>query len=796
MKKLIAFFMLIAFCAMPTAFGIDAEAVNLKTSDAFEDNQQDLITASSAGRGLSPVEKMYNSRENIQAGNVLRQVGYDNFRPTSGAPALTGKYGDNYKLSIGEKISVLSYGESVDIMAMSGASLITPMTMTEVGSNGTIFVPGIGPVKAEGRSIGEVEAEVNKIARSKYSNLKMKLQIPSGSGFSIFVYGEVNKPGKVFVSSNSSILDALSAAGGVKKTGTLRNIKYNGKYVDLYNSIFLGNDDSIVVKANDKIYVDKIKNTMAIKNGISNPGIYEFKTGETINDIMKYTGDLLVTTQREEVTMVSFDKSKKQKEARNVAWLTAKTTKLENGDSVQFRELYNGVENLVTIQGNIKHPATYAYKEGMRLSDILKSEDELLEETFINQAVIRRISGKDNTIETIPVFLKEFFSGMNDPILMPRDVITIYKSTNSQFVDVFGCINTPKHIPYIPGMTLNDIMTDIKFMESNVPEIKSNEEPEQTEQKIEGEDVKIAVATQNLNNLIPTENVAVEITTPNGSTSIHYLYDIMISSDKTKSIALGPEDKVFFRTLRDNEIMKTVKVSGFVKHPGVFHFVKGQNLVDIIEVAGGLDEDADLRGIVFRRANIHGKQVDLAKKNNDRDIRLLEGRMASGYKQSEQDQNLKLTALEQMRNDEAKIAGRYNGQIALNIKSNDLSKISKIDNVELQDGDDIYIPRVSNYVAVIGEVYSEQSFMYRNGSNVKSYIKLVGGYTPNANRFRVYRVGINGRAEKVRMRTKVTPGDTIVVPRRIAGNDWITPICQTIQSIGYIFIMAFGINKW
>ena len=74
MKKLVAFFMLIAFCAMPTAFGIDAEAVNLKTSDAFEDNQQDLVTASSAGGGLSPVEKMYNSIPSINFLLFLREA--------------------------------------------------------------------------------------------------------------------------------------------------------------------------------------------------------------------------------------------------------------------------------------------------------------------------------------------------------------------------------------------------------------------------------------------------------------------------------------------------------------------------------------------------------------------------------------------------------------------------------------------------------------------------------------------------------------------------------------------------
>lgn len=793
-KKLIAVFILFAFCTTSTVLATDPQAVNLSKNDVFENNYQSLNNEHSVKQPLSTIEKMYNGIENAISGNVLHQVGYNQFNYSAGGGnTSTGKYDASYKLSIGEKIDILSYGDSVDVISLSGSNLVQPKTSTEVGSNGSIFIPGVGLIKADGRTLGDVEKEANRLAKSKYTNMSIKLQIPSGNGYSVFVYGEVNRPGKVYISNNSSILDVLGAAGGVKKSGTLRNIKYNNKNIDLYNALFLGNDDGIIVKANDKIFVGKIGNTIALKNGVPVSGIYEFKQGEKLKDIVKYAGGLLVTTLKEEVTMVGFDKKSKQKAAQNIQWDIALSTPLTNGDSFEFKEIYNGVENLVTIQGNIKHPATYAYKPNMRLSDILKSENELLEETFIYQAVIRRVSGKNNEIETIPIFLKEFFNGMNDPILQPRDVITIYKSTNSSFVDIYGCINTPKHIPYTTNMTLNDVMTDIKFMES---EVKNNYEVEFNTDK-KGDDIKLKMSTENSNKLIPTENIAVEITNKDGTnTQIYYLYDIMINSDSIKVIKIAPEDRIFFRTLRNNEAMKTVKISGFVKRPGVYSFIKGQKLTDIITIAGGLNDDADLRGIVFRRQNLKNKQVTLARKNNERDVKLLEGRIAAGYKQAETDQKLKLEMIEQLREENATIGKQYNGQIALNIKSNDLSKISKIDNIEMQDGDDIYIPRMAKYVAVIGEVYNEQAFIYTNGSTVKKYIKQVGGYTPNANRFRIYKVGVNGRAEKVHMHTHVSSGDTIVVPRRIAGNDWITPICQTLQGLASIFIMAFAINKW
>lgn len=794
LKKLFTLFILVAFCSMQPALALDSDT----KMDAFRNIEEDINLSYEK---LSPIEKIYNTPDNADSGNLLYQAGYSQFAGRGAVNTAAGKYDSDYRLTIGERINVLSYGNSVDVISLSGSNLIIPIRATEVGSNGYIFIPGLGPIKADGRKLGDVEKEANSLAKKKYSNMNIKLQIPPGNGYSVFVYGEVNRPGKVYVSNNSSVFDALMAAGGVKKTGTLRNIKYNDKTIDLYSTLFLGDDKGIIVKVNDKIYVDKIKNTMAIKNGVVNPGIYEFKTGETLGDMVKYAGGMLVTASTNDVTMLRFDKKLGQKVAKDMPYSEAKNVKLSDGDYTRFKVMYNSVENLVTIRGNVKHPDVYAYREGMRLSDILKSEDEFKEETFIYQAVIRRISKNGNTVETIPVYLKEFFAGMNDPILQPRDVITIYKNTNSDFVDVYGCINTPKHIPYKDKMTLSDIMSDIQFIESALKpaeETKTkDEEKSETPVVKEGENIKIKASTENLNQLIPTEKVAVEITNGDGTNvRTYYLYDVMVKSDKIKTIELNPDDKVFFRTLRENEIMKTIKISGFVKKPGVYSFIKGQKLTDVIEMAGGLDEDADLRGIIFKRTNLREKQVYTAIKNNEKDIKLLEGRLASGYKQDEAAQKMKLSMLEQMQENEEIIKRQYNGQISLNIKSNDLSKISNTYNVLMQDGDDIYIPRKANYVSVIGEVYNEQSFVYTNGSKVKKYIKQVGGYTPNANRFRLYKVGVNGKAERVSMGTRIEAGDTIVVPRKIAGNDYLTPIVQTIQGVAYALFMCFAVNKW
>ena len=689
-------------------------------------------------------------------------------------------------------------------MAITGSNLLKPVVQVEVDSKGDIFIPGIGVVKAENKTIKEVETLMNQKANAKYKSLKIKLNVASGQDFSVFVYGQVKKPGKVIINNNSSIMDALGAAGGVKKTGTLRKIRYTSgkktREVDLYKTIFAGNDDDIILRPNDKIFVGGIGNVVAFRNGVAVPGIYEMKDHESLKDIASFAGGLLPGTQSTEVTLTSLDSKTLQRTAKNVSWVEASRTKLSSGDSVEFRDIYNVAENTVVIQGNIKHPATYAYKPGMRLSDILKDEKELLEETFITQAVIRRISGKDNTIETIPIFLKEFFAGMNDPILQPRDVINIYKNTNSQFVDVYGAISMPKHIVYTDDMRLDDVLTEVQFVDSKINEQKENDKKDEnirnTSLKTQNGTTTALIGNARTDSrVISAENIACEITSEDGTTQVYYLYDIMITSNRIKNIKLLPNDKVFFRTLRDNEFIKNVKVSGFVNQPGVFKFVEGKKLEDLIQMAGGLADEADLRGVIYTRKSIKAKQIDLAKKNADRDIQLIEGRMASAYKASDKELAARADMVSMLKDEEKTLSQKYEGQIALNIKTQDITKIRKIDNISVQDGDEIYIPRMSKHVSVLGEVYNEQSFMYKS-KRAGRYIREVGGYTPNASRFRKYKVGVNGRAEKIRLFSKIEPGDTIVVPRKVAGNDWYSPLLSVFSSLANLAIMSVAISKW
>ena len=760
----------------------------------------------------SPIEKIFSSDINtMQAGSsdvntvILKQIGYDFFQNVSTSGM--GKYDGTYKLNIGEKVKVYLWGDSVDVLSLNGSSLISPVADAQVDSQGNLFVPGIGETKADGYSVADVEKSLQTMASRKFSNIKVRLSVSDQSDFAVFVYGYVNKPGKVAVGHNSSIIEALAAAGGVNKSGSLRSITYTSssgqkQKVDLYETIFRGKDSNIRLRPNDRIFVGNIGAVIAIKNGVKIPGIYELSPSENIWNIISYAGGLLPSTDKSVLNIRTYNSQTGERTSKDIQKDAFASTKLSNGDIVEFRELYGKAENFITLEGNVKQPAIFEYKEGMKLSDILKDKNDLQEETFIYQAVIKRIDGDGQQVKVIPVSLEDFFNGGNNPSLEPRDVITVYKSTNTNFIEVYGCIDRPKQIPYTDTLTLKDVLADIQFIvsansDANIKDVNNNEELPTEEPAADSENTKMAIAASTSSVLLPSSNVAVEITDKDQNTKTYYLYDIFIQTDQTKSIKINPYDKIMFRPLRENEIIKTVKVSGFVNKPGVYRFVEGKKLADMIEQAGGLDDEADLRGIVFTRASLANKSRKMVEEKNMKDIKLIQGQMASNLRPTQDDTEARMQMMKDIEEDNQNISSQLFGRIALDIKNNDLSKIKKDQNIEIQDGDEIFIPKESNHVTVIGEVYNETSFLYKDGKKAGYYIKMGGGYTPNARRTKIYKIGVNGRAKRTHLLTSnsIEPGDTIVIPRKIRGNDWVDMVTKSLQTIVGMLSSVFILTK-
>ena len=89
------------------------------------------------------------------------------------------------------------------------------------------------------------------------------------------------------------------------------------------------------------------------------------------------------------------------------------------------------------------------------------------------------------------------------------------------------------------------------------------------------------------------------------------------------------------------------------------------------------------------------------------------------------------------------------------------------------EGDSLIIPKKKEEVTIIGEVRKPVSVLYEPRLGLNSYLQKAGGYTDLSNKKAIYIVKANGdvidpkRGGWLR-RSKISPGDTIVVPLDIS----------------------------
>lgn len=734
--------------------------------------------------GFSTIEKMYNNSN--QGKFALKQFGYDTFNSMKSLSA--SRVSPDYKLNSGDKINVFFWGDSIDLIAITGNSFLRSTGDVPVDNEGNLFVPGVGIIPAKGRTTKEVENQISSSLSGKFADLKVKVTLSAPDSFPVVIMGNVRTPGRVNANGSSTLLDLLIMAGGVSKDGSLRNITYinssdkSKTNIDMYELLIKGSFKSIRFKEGDVILVKPIGKVIGLKEGVKNPAIFEFKAGESLKDIIGYAGGFLPSVNQKNLLVESFDLSAGQKKVIEVKKEELGKLNPKDGDVLSFKGLYDQPENIISLEGNIKHPGSFEYKKGMKLSEVLKSKDELLAKTFTDQAVIERITGVDRHVVSIPVSLVDFFNGYENPDLMPMDKIKIYPSTSMETVEVSGCVKNPGLIPYKNGMTIRTLLGSVELgSESGINYVNSGTKPD-----------------------FKTSNIVVEITNPNeknlSGTRTVYLYDLLTKNDLNINTVIQPGDKVLFRSVEKFESPRTVSILGYVNNPGVYSINRGMKIKDAINLAGGLSPDGYLKGLVLLRPMI----LEAQKKEMQKSMTKLQEDILikSSYIQAS-NPGVSVNMKEYLENQKGLLellqekASENYGRISINIKTSDINQLSEDENIELSEGDEIFIPFMSSHVLVMGEVLNQTALAYKPGRTVKYYINNVGGTTNQADKGRIIIVKANGISKKVQNQSTATlePGDAILVPKKVRiPINWmalIKDVAQTISStLSTVYVMT------
>ena len=272
-----------------------------------------------------------------------------------------------------------------------------------VDSEGRIFIPRIGPVSVAGVRYGDLAADLTRRFNQQYKKVDVSVVIGHLHGLTVYVTGYAVSPGAYTISSLSTMIDAVLAAGGPSGGGSFRSVKLmrGGQLVsslDLYDLLLKGDKShDVSVQNEDVLTIEPVGPEIAITGSVNQEAIYEAKPGETLGDMLGYAGGLnsLADTSRLLVARLA-DLDKTGSEEFTLA--VARKAPVERGDIVRVLSLANIARPqerqavLVTIEGEVDRPGRYYLAPGATIGDLLGQVGGLTGGAFVYGTEVNRES--------------------------------------------------------------------------------------------------------------------------------------------------------------------------------------------------------------------------------------------------------------------------------------------------------------------------------------------------------------------------------------------------------------------
>jgi protein involved in polysaccharide export with SLBB domain len=698
---------------------------------------------------LSPINSIGSVYENIlrninvHPDSMLSQLsvfGFDVFsqaKPSTFAPSDFASVPAEYPIHAGDEIIVMLWGR------------INEEYPLRVLRTGTINIPRIGPVSVAGLPFETVQKNILDRVGS-IEGVHASVTMGQLRSIGIFIVGEVASPGFYTISSLSNITNALFAAGGPTRRGSLRNIqlKRNGQLVtsiDYYDFLLSGSDrSSLRLQSGDVIYVPIVQSMAAIAGNVRRCGLYELKGKTQLSDLIKLAGGLTPSAWSNRIQVERFI----NRQFQGVLDIESSNDDIPqfeilDGDIVKIFPILLKDKNAVYLSGNVLRPGKYEFRKGMRINDIIHGYPELLPETYFNYAIILRQNPETFSYQIFPFNLRLVLDTpslvSSNILLEPKDEVVIY---NKDFfepdrnVSVEGAVTKPGTFKLLENMKIRDLILQAGGLRLEA----SRKRGELYRRNVEGKQAE----TQ----------------------KIEFCIECAMRDDSSNNLLLMRSDRVYIRQKQGWEDERKVTLNGRFVYPGTYVILEEETLGALLKRSGGFKDDAYLSASVFTRKSV--KELELKRKNEylqQLDINMLNLSSELALNDKNQEAKELRSQLSGLRAKLSEIAP--SGRVII-----DLSKPEQYDSFALEDGDQIYIPRNMNTISVIGDVYNPSTFTFNDGKlSPWYYIESSGGLRETADKKHIYVVKANGLVITKNMQRissiALAPGDAIVVPQRV-----------------------------
>lgn len=697
---------------------------------------------------------------------ALKPFGYDLFAqyPSTFEPLTNVPVPSNYIVGPGDSIDVFLYGSQNHAYQMV------------VGRDGHVNFPQLGPLNVGGQLFSEVQSEIESRVARQMIGVHASVSMAQTRAIQIYVMGDTFEPGAYTISGLGTITSALYAAGGIRKTGSLRNIqlKRDGVVVgklDLYDLLIRGSTayDAKLLQG-DVVFVPPVGPTIAIDGEVERPAIYEIKGEATPSDVVALAGGMTPDADTSKATLTRI-----MPDGQRVVLaldLTAgrEAQRLRNGDLIHIPRLRPTLDSAVELQGHVYTGGAYFYRPGMRLTDVIRSVADLEPDSDLHYVLIRRELPPDRRVIALSANLAAALAAPGsqaDVPLMPRDQITVFDLSSSrdriiqpiledlrmestaqqpqQVVSAEGRVNVPGQYPLEPGMTVADL-------------IRAGGGLADAAYAGKAELTRYVVTA---NGTRQTQLIDVDLTAA-------------LSGNPAANVRLRPYDVLSVKEVSQWTNQENITLTGEVRFPGLYSIKPGETLKSVIERAGGLTQYAFPQGAVFTRMELRQReqeQMDQLAQRMKVELGVLALRAvatSSGANTGSASSALIVgrSLLGQLQGEKAV------GRLVINLPRIVSEPANSPYDVVLRSGDELIVPKFEQEVTVIGEVQDPTSHLYNPDLSRDDYIRLSGGFTAQADAKRVYVVRADGsvvanagsRWFNRGSNVEIHPGDTVVVP--------------------------------
>lgn len=661
---------------------------------------------------------------------------------------------ENYRLGPGDEVIIDIWGENERSLR------------EEISPEGNIMVEQVGPVYLNGLTIKEANAKLRGVFGQIYAGVsgdspasEVRVTLGRLRTIQVNVMGEVEMPGTYRLSSFATVFHALYQAGGVTDIGTLRNIRVlrSGREVasvDIYKYLFHGDSkDDIRLEEGDIVLVPSYDLLVEVTGCVKRPMRYEMEAGEPLSQLLAYAGGFTGDAYGREVRVVRT--MGREHELFNVDSVGYGTFALMDGDSVVVGRVLDRYANRIEVQGAVYRPGMYELGEGTHtVRELIGRAEGLREDAFRGRALLFR-ERDDLTPEIVAVDLEGVLSGRLTDISLRRNDVLVVSSVHDLEdrggFTIGGEVARPGVYPYAAHTTVEDLIVQAGGLLDGASTVK----------------VEVSRRLKDPKSTTPSNGV--------GKVYAFSLKEGLVV-DGEAGFELAPFDVVEVRRSPGYQPQRQVVLDGEVVFTGNYTLIrKNERLSDLVKRAGGITDDAYVRGgRLIRRMNEEERAVrdaarSAAQQNRGADSVSLEKLMADDY---------------------------YAVGIELDKA---LSNPGSDYDVVLREGDRLVVPEYVSTVKINGDVMYPNTTVYLKDKRVKYYIAQAGGYGARAKRNKAYIVYMNGRVARVKGRAKVEPGCEIIVPskrdRKRMGIAEILGLTTSAASIGTMAASIANMTK-